>query len=676
MLKIFHFKICISIFSSFLLLSFQTNAQQVNVDSLKTVIRTSKVDSTKMLAMRKLASYQILHQGEDEEGLALLNKAEAIARKINFQKGICEVLLTKGNYYFRKNDWANSIKYFRELENQAPSIPDETLKKLVKMKALNNLAGIYSKNADYTTALDYYFKSRALLEKMKPDDNAKCIIYVNIASHYSMLKQPKKAAEYLDLCYPLLKSSKPYLTYLYWSQRMDLAHEKGNASLVKATIDSLENNLSDTSLSDYQKDDYKLVLYDMKAQYEQTYLKNIPAALNAYQQKLKLALDLNNNAEIYQTMCQLGEVYSKNKQNAIATKYLQNAYQGAKKDSINQVAYSAAKLLGQIYQSQSSYDSAYYYTQAAADLNENITSQQNMEQLNFLEAGYQNEKKEKTIAQLKLSEAEAQLTATKKNRLLLAVGISAAALILVFGFAYRNNHQKRIIAEKDKALQSEQVKFLERQQQVVSLQSMLNGQETERTRIAKDLHDGLGGLFSTIKMQLSTLKHEEKTLENNELFQKSYVLVDSAAVEVRRIAHNMMPEVLIKIGLIPAVQELCNSINAGKLIDVSMQHYGMEERLNPSTEMMLFRIIQELLNNIIKHAYASKAIIQFNREDERLSITVEDNGRGFDMSDNNLNTAGLESVRSRVNYLKGKLAIDSEQEIGTTVLMDFLLNKQ
>jgi signal transduction histidine kinase len=204
---------------------------------------------------------------------------------------------------------------------------------------------------------------------------------------------------------------------------------------------------------------------------------------------------------------------------------------------------------------------------------------------------------------------------------------------------------------------------------------MVNGQETERNRIAKDLHDGLGGLFSTIKMQLSTLKHEEKSLETNELFQKSYELVDNASVEVRRIAHNMMPEVLIKLGLVQAIQELCNSINAGKLISVSMQSYGMEQRLNASTEMMLFRIVQELLNNIIKHAYASEAIIQFNRDGQRLSVTVEDNGRGFNLADNNGKKAGLESVKSRVNFLNGNLSIDSEKEIGTTVLMDFLINE-
>jgi two-component system, NarL family, sensor kinase len=225
--------------------------------------------------------------------------------------------------------------------------------------------------------------------------------------------------------------------------------------------------------------------------------------------------------------------------------------------------------------------------------------------------------------------------------------------------------------------QQEQIKFLERQQQVVSLQSMVNGQETERTRIAKDLHDGLGGLFSTVKMHFSTLHHEQKQLQTDPLFSKSYDLINTASEEVRRIAHNMMPEVLLKMGVVQATQELCNSISAGKLLKVAMQSYGMEKRLNASTEIMLYRIIQELLNNIIKHADATEAIVQFNREGNCLSVTVEDNGRGFSMNEGDEKiTAGLSSVKSRVQYLNGQLSIDSQTEIGTTVLMSFLIDDE
>ena len=230
---------------------------------------------------------------------------------------------------------------------------------------------------------------------------------------------------------------------------------------------------------------------------------------------------------------------------------------------------------------------------------------------------------------------------------------------------------------KETEIKEEEVKLLKRMQQVISLQSMVDGQETERTRIAKDLHDGLGGLFSTVKMYFSTLKHEQETLQENILFSKSYELIDTASEEIRRIAHNMMPEVLMKLGLVPALQDMCNNISAGKLIRVKLQSYGIDDRMNASTEIMLYRIIQELLTNIIKHAKATEAIVQFNKDENRLTVTVEDNGLGFNVLEgDNKKHAGLETIRSRVTYLNGTISIDSQQQVGTTVLMEFILNSE
>jgi signal transduction histidine kinase len=249
-------------------------------------------------------------------------------------------------------------------------------------------------------------------------------------------------------------------------------------------------------------------------------------------------------------------------------------------------------------------------------------------------------------------------------------------VIAILALSYRNSRQRREIAEKEQTLQKEQILFLERQQQVVSLQSMINGQETERTRIAKDLHDGLGGLFSTVKMYFSTLQHNNPQLGNDELFQKGYAIIDTASVEVRRIAHNMMPEVLLKLGLVNALKDLCDSITAGKLLSVSLEVHGMNGRFNATTEIMLFRIIQELLNNIIKHARATEVIIQCVRDQSRLSVIVEDNGRGFNTAEAEAGPhAGMATVKNRVDYLKGHITVDSQKNVGTTVMMDFLINE-
>ena len=260
---------------------------------------------------------------------------------------------------------------------------------------------------------------------------------------------------------------------------------------------------------------------------------------------------------------------------------------------------------------------------------DSATNQETQKNTLSLESKYQHQKKQNKIASLTLANTKSELEIVKRNRLLVGGGILGSVALLVLGLFYKNSRQKQLLTEREKTLQDEQIKFLERQQQIVSLQSMINGQETERTRIAKDLHDGLGGLFSTVKMYFSTLQHDTQELKQNELFQKSYSLVDSASVEIRRIAHNMMPEVLMKLGLVNALKDLCDNISAGRLIKVSLEVHGLNTRLNGNTEIMLYRIIQELLNNIIKHANATEVIIQFIKDDNRLSVVVEDNGQGF-----------------------------------------------
>jgi signal transduction histidine kinase len=288
-----------------------------------------------------------------------------------------------------------------------------------------------------------------------------------------------------------------------------------------------------------------------------------------------------------------------------------------------------------------------------------------------LEARYENKKKESELNSLQLELAAKELALVKRNRLLLSLGLAAATLLALLYLLYRNSEHRRALSEKDARHKADHIAALERQQQVESMQSLIDREEMERTRIARDLHDRLGGLFSTIRMYFSSLLHDKPDLETEPLFQKGIELVHQASEEVRSIAHNMMPEVLLKIGLVQCTQELCAAISAGRQIKVSFQSYGMDQRLNPSTEILIHRILQELLNNTMKHARATEAIVQFNRVGDRLHITVEDNGVGFTpAADTEGHHTGLGSVRDRVRYLNGHLTIDTEKDKGTTILLD------
>ena len=162
--------------------------------------------------------------------------------------------------------------------------------------------------------------------------------------------------------------------------------------------------------------------------------------------------------------------------------------------------------------------------------------------------------------------------------------------------------------------------------------------------------------------------------ENANAFERSLDMIDSSINELRRVAHNMMPEALIKFGLDDALKDYCAAITSSNILHVQYQSFGMNERIESKIEIIIYRIVQELLNNTIKHAAATEVLVQLVRETERLSITVEDNGKGFDIQNSEKNKgAGWANIKSRVDYLKGKLDLHSDAGKGTSVNIEINL---
>ena len=196
--------------------------------------------------------------------------------------------------------------------------------------------------------------------------------------------------------------------------------------------------------------------------------------------------------------------------------------------------------------------------------------------------------------------------------------------------------------------------------------------ETERTRLARDLHDGLGGLLSSVKYSFSSIK-ESLTLttpqQNN--FEQTLQTLDTSIAEMRRIAHNMMPENLQQFGLNIALKDFCTTVQRGVNCHIHYESFGMNQyKANSTNDMALYRITQELINNALKHAAASQIIVQLQKDQQQLQLTVEDNGKGFDTALLKTATgAGWHSIESRVAFLKGKINITSTGK-GTTVTIE------
>lgn len=639
-----------------------------NLDSLRAIAFKTSADTHSIKAYTELQRFYF-NGGRYDSALYYSRRSLPVTRQVGNKPMLARIYYNAGLIYTNLTRYDSAVFYLTEAERMARQVADTHL--LVSTFNANALLSNYQ--SDFKTAVEYLTGAATLIESSKTGTYQHYLpqLYGNIGHNLIAEKQWQKGIVYEKkaLAFSGYPDEKRYRVMLH----LDIADayiESKQPTVAKPHLDSaalLSEELHNLILE-------TMLLSTWGNYYAE--LNNLFRSSQSFLRAYQIADSLNNDYIQSEAADNVAITYLKQGNWPAAEKFalIANSLAAALKN--HQVRTSSYETLKKVALQKEDFEKAFIYSELQklyADSSTNAASQKSSL---YLEARYQSVKKENDIAALTLSNANTQLVVLKRNRWLLIGSVSAALLLLFMALLFRQSRQKRLIAEKDALLQQEQVKYLERQQQFVSLQSMVNGQETERSRIAKDLHDGLGGLFSTIKMYFSTLQHEQPPLKQDPLFVKSYEMVNTASEEVRRIAHNMMPEVLIKLGLLQAVQELCNSISAGKLLRVTLQTYGMEKRLNAFTEVMLFRIIQELLNNIIKHAKASEAIIQFNREAERLSIMIEDNGHGFNLaSAEKISTAGLESVKSRVNYLNGTLSIDSQKGSGTTVMMDFLLNE-
>lgn len=212
-----------------------------------------------------------------------------------------------------------------------------------------------------------------------------------------------------------------------------------------------------------------------------------------------------------------------------------------------------------------------------------------------------------------------------------------------------------------------------------SIMSMLEGQEIERKRLSKEIHDGLGPLLSTIKISLEAVKmelekmHETRTLKSK--LDNIYNLIDNLARDMRNISHSLMPKILDDFGVGPAVESLCNHLNDTEKIEVKYYNSGFEKRMNKSAELNLYRITQELINNALKHSEASQIIIQLVKHPESLLLMVEDNGKGFE-KENVLPSQtgiGLKNIETRTKMLGGSFFIDSKVGKGVTATLEIPL---
>ena len=233
---------------------------------------------------------------------------------------------------------------------------------------------------------------------------------------------------------------------------------------------------------------------------------------------------------------------------------------------------------------------------------------------------------------------------------------SLSLLAISFGIWYFFKQKQNI---KNKEIIS-----LQQQKEITKLQALIEGEEKERVRLAQDLHDGINGDLSSIKFQLSSVDFETLSEENKTLFASAIDMIDYSCDQVRNISHNLSPTTITDFGLIASLKSYCSKLENFYPIHINFQHFGNDIKLSKNIETVIYRIVQELVNNIIKHAEASEALVQINSHEDTIFITVEDNGKGFNLSNKN-SGIGLKNITSRIDFLNATLDVEHHKN-GTT----------
>jgi signal transduction histidine kinase len=647
-------KYIVSILAMVLILSFEVKSQQGVIDSIEKQLKGNIADSMRAMSLMRLAI--------DYETLDTIKSAryykEAIAfsssKNLFYELGRTyfnrAILLSNGGHYDMAKTSLDSAMYF--------------LEKSSAFDALFRKAQVYSQMAnnaryqnEFQKSIEYQLKSAAIFEKLDKLPNL-LNVYLNISSFYKEQNEFEKQEVYVRKAIEVAKKTGAkadfFKTYCFLAFALNMQNKYKEAGI---NIDS--------SRKYYTQDvPYEvLVTYHLIAALVYMNLNQLDSSKSNFQQTLIIAEKNNAVFSIVESKLGLGRILTLQKKYQEAEKLLLAVSGQIKATNEKSQWIISLDYLSRLYDESGNYKKAVFYYKEFKEVSDSISSEQNKQYASGLEVKYETEKKETQIRELQAVQKVQDLSIRQKN-ILNGILIGAAVTILLLSIlGYRNYKQKQ-------KLQQQRITELETLQHLSATEAVLKGEEQERTRLARDLHDGLGGMLSGIKYSLNTMKGNLiMTPDNHQAFERSMDMLDSSIKEMRRVAHNMMPEALVKFGLDTALKDYCNDINQTGALQVRYQSIGVENTtIEQTTAITIYRIVQELINNIVKHAAAKNAIVQVSKTTDKTTVTVEDDGKGFDPEIlKHAKGIGWSNIISRVDFLKGNLDVQSLDGKGTSV---------
>ncbi len=592
----------------------------------------------------------------------LIEKSIEISKIVNEPRHAAHSYYSMGNYYYFNAKIDSCLSYMDKAYEYVQDIEDPMLESSI----LATKGGAYSKLGAVILSISTSIEAKDIMEKIDTLalDNKEqyklkgqtLVLNNSLANLYNKIEDYDQALIYYDEAYSsaMKLGSKPNASIIL--------NNKGNLLVKMERYEEAMTVLSEAKEKkiDAGLPDRFIAGSDLNIGMAHFAMGNYDEALNSYQKALEINQRINNKAGIMMNQIEIGSVNNAYGFAAKAEEYCEKGKQAALELDDSEYVIKACECLHKAHSSLGNYKASLENHEIYTRVKDSVFNEKNIRKFTQVGMQYEFDKKE----------AEQQLIIDRKNRqknqiLVGLIALGVFALTLFIFFRKRLKYQKTISKQKE-ILQQQKYIELQQQNKLTAMSSMIEGQEAERLRIAKDLHDSLGGLLSTVKAHFGSIQKECEDVNEVPLTKKTNDLIDEACIEVRRISHNMMPHALSISGLEGAVQDIAERLND--------QNYSATVEVNnlpkleTTREVMVYRLVQEIVSNIRKHAKAKNIFIQLFGHQDEINLIVEDDGNGFDYEKAVSNGGlGLKSINSRVAFLDGTIEWDTHPGRGTNI---------
>jgi len=541
----------------------------------------------------------------------------------------------------------NKSKEIIKLNISSPLIDSITL-----ANNLNNLGLIFNKMGFYDSAALMIHKALAIRRSVNlPLEIAQSLNNLGLISNnqndFPNAEKFFKEALRVKLD---LNAEKRSIAIAYLNLALAIGNQNRNDEEMKLYDKALDLF---SSIDDFQG--ISMVLNNQAWNWQNVY-KNYDSAIDVYNRALEIRFHLKDNMGISQTLNNIALLQIEKKAFGQAESSLNESIEFATKSQSKRELYNANLHMAELLELKKDYLKANQYYKTASAFKDSMLNEKSIDITKKLQTQYETSEKEKQIVEqnLELQKQEATI-ANQKNRNIQLVG---GIIMLILGGLLLYNRikttqkqklQQAILAEKENGFES-----------------VINATEQERNRISKDLHDGIGQQLSALKMALNHTIKELPDVAEKQKLSKIATSFSNSADEVRQISHQMMPRALMDDGLVQAIEDLLKSAFQFSDINFEFEHHQVNKRFDEKIEISLYRITQELINNIIKHSKAKKVSVQLLNVKENLILFVEDDGIG--MTENmNTKSHGLVNIKSRLDMVKGSINYEPSANSGTSV---------